>query len=70
MRLRVLVGTIVLVFGLALYAGAVMALVARLPENASLDFTVYGLAGIAWLAPAALLTRWMLRGPYRRPPAA
>ncbi len=61
MRLRILAGTLVLLLGLALYAGAVMALVARLPESAALDFTLYGVAGIAWVAPAALLTRWMLR---------
>jgi len=59
MRFRILIGTFVLVLGLVLYAGAVMALVARLPENAALDFTVYGIAGIAWVPPAALLTRWM-----------
>ncbi|HUK61623.1 MAG TPA: DUF2842 domain-containing protein [Stellaceae bacterium] len=63
MRLRILTGTFLLLFGLALYVGAVMALVARLPESAVLDFTLYGVAGVAWVAPAALLTRWMLRGP-------
>jgi Protein of unknown function (DUF2842) len=61
MRPRVLIGTIVLIVGLVIYAGAVMALIARLPENAVLDFMIYGVAGIAWVAPAALLTRWMLR---------
>ncbi len=70
MRLRILIGTLVLILGLALYAGAVMALVANLPDNAALDFTVYSVAGVAWVAPAALLTRWMVREPYRRPPAA
>ena len=63
MRLRILIGTVVLLLGLALYAGAVMALVARLPDNAALAFTLYGVAGIAWVAPAAVLTRWMLREP-------
>jgi len=61
MRLRILIGTIVLLFGLVVYSGAVMALVAHLPDNAALDFTIYGIAGIAWVAPAALLTRWMAR---------
>jgi len=65
MRLRILAGTLLLLVGLVLYAGAVMALVARLPANAALDFALYGVAGIAWVAPAALLTRWMLREPQR-----
>ena len=63
MRLRILIGTVVLLLGLVLYAGAVMALVARLPDNAALAFALYGVAGIAWVAPAAVLTRWMLREP-------
>ena len=63
MRLRILIGTIVLLTGLAVYAVAVMALIAKLPENAVLDFAIYAVAGIAWVAPAALLTRWMLREP-------
>jgi Protein of unknown function (DUF2842) len=63
MRPRMLIGTAILLLGLLVYAGAVMALVARLPDSAALDFTVYGVAGVAWVAPAALLTRWMLREP-------
>jgi Protein of unknown function (DUF2842) len=69
MRLRILVGTIILLFGLALYGVLVMAVAARLPENAALAFGFYALAGVAWVVPASLLTRWMVRArPYRPPP--
>jgi hypothetical protein len=71
MRLRILLGGIGLTLGLALYAGLVMALAARLPENAVLAFGFYAIAGVVWIAPASLVTRWMLRAaPYRPPPAA
>jgi hypothetical protein len=68
MRLRILYGTLALVVGLAVYAGAAMAIIARLPQNAALAFTAYALAGVLWVGPAAWLTRWMGRAPYRRPP--
>ncbi|HXQ49787.1 MAG TPA: DUF2842 domain-containing protein [Stellaceae bacterium] len=70
MRLRILVGGLALALGLALYAGIVMAIAARLPENALLAFGFYALAGFAWLVPGSYLTRWMLRAPPYRPPPA
>jgi hypothetical protein len=71
MRLRILLGGIGLTLGLALYAGLVMALAARLPDSGTLAFGFYAIAGVAWVAPASLVTRWMLRAaPYRPPPAA
>jgi hypothetical protein len=70
MRLRILYGTLALVLGLVVYAGAVMAVIARLPDNAALTFAAYAVAGVLWVAPAAWLTRWMGLAPYRRPPEA
>lgn len=71
MRLRILFGGVGLALGLALYAVLVMAVAARLPESAVLAFGFYAIAGVAWVAPASLVTRWMLRAaPYRPPPAA
>jgi hypothetical protein len=63
MRLRILGGTVILVAGLALYVLAVMRLaVALLPEHWAAQTIFYLLAGIAWVIPAARLTRWMQRG--------
>jgi hypothetical protein len=71
MRLRILFGGIGLLVGLGVYAAAAMAIAVRLPQNAALDFGFYALAGLLWIFPAALLTRWMLRArPYRPPPSA
>ena len=71
MRLRILCGSLLLVAGIALYALVAMALATRLPENAILAFAYYAIAGVAWVAPASLVMRWMMRAaPYRPPPAA
>ena len=70
MRLRILLGSLLLVLGLALYALAAMAAAARLlPDNQAVELAFYALAGIAWIFPAARLTRWMQRArPFRPPP--
>ncbi len=70
MRLRILLGSLLLVLGLALYALAVMAAATRLlPDNQAVELAFYALAGIAWIFPAARLTRWMQRArPFRPPP--
>jgi hypothetical protein len=72
MRLRILAGTVILILGLALYAAAVIVIAARfLPEQILIDMVFYAAAGIAWIWPAALLTRWMSRAaPYHPPPGA
>lgn len=71
MRLRILFGGVGLALGLALYAGLCMAIAARLPDSAVVAFAFYAIAGVAWVAPASLVTRWMLgAAPYRPPPAA
>ena len=70
MRLRILFGTLVLVFGLAVYGLAVAALAARvLPPGPVVALLFYAVAGIVWLVPAAWLVRWMQRAaPFRPPP--
>jgi hypothetical protein len=69
MRLRILLGSVVLVVGLALYALAVMAVAIRLlPDQWAAELAFYALAGVAWIFPAARLTRWMQQaGPFRPP---
>jgi len=72
MRLRILAGTLMLIFGLAVYAAAIVVIARRyLPEQTAIDMIFYAVAGIAWILPAALLTRWMSRAaPYHPPPGA
>jgi Protein of unknown function (DUF2842) len=65
MRLRILFGTLLLVFGLGLYALLVMAAATRLLP---VQTAFYAVAGIVWIFPAARLTGWMQRaGPFRPP---
>ena len=60
MRLRILLGTAALVLGLALYALAVMLVAVELvPEHWAAEALFYLVAGIAWIVPAARLTRWI-----------
>jgi len=67
MRLRVLVGTLILVFGLAAYALAAMSLAVRvLPDNLIIETLFYAVAGVAWVLPAAKLTRWIQEAPPGR----
>ena len=72
MRLRILLGTIILIAGLVLYAAA-MATIARhvLPDQAAVEILFYAVAGVTWIFPAARLTRWMQQAqPYHPPPGA
>jgi hypothetical protein len=70
MRLRILIGTAVLVLGLAIYGVIVAAVTARLLSPGSLAaFAVYAVAGLVWVLPAARLARWMqAAAPFRPPP--
>jgi hypothetical protein len=70
LRLRILVGTAALVVGLALYALAVMLVAVELvPEHWAVQAVFYLVAGIAWILPAARLTRWMQAPDAVRPAA-
>jgi hypothetical protein len=67
--LRILAGALMLVAGLALYGLAVMSLAVRvLPHSWLVEVPFYAVAGIAWVFPAARLTRWMQQVPPYRPP--
>ena len=72
MRLRILVGSVCLILGLAAYAALVVAIVTRLlPDRTLIDMAFYAAAGIVWIWPAARLTRWMQQAaPYHPPPGA
>ena len=72
MRLRILIGSVLLVLGLAIYAVLVAAVAQRvLPESIAVAILFYGVTGTVWVIPAALLTRWMQRAaPYHPPSGA
>jgi Protein of unknown function (DUF2842) len=60
MRLRILFGTLGLIFGLGLYTLLVMRLaIAVLPDHWAAQLPFYLIAGTLWLFPAARITRWM-----------
>ena len=62
-RLRKLVGMIVLLGGLFLYAMLVMtiAVSGHLPDSGMVDFIYYLVAGLLWVIPARFLIAWMER---------
>lgn len=60
MRLRILWGMLLLLFGLGLYLLLAMSVAANLlPDNGVIAFGYYFVAGTLWLYPAARLTKWM-----------
>jgi hypothetical protein len=62
-RTRKLVGTVVLLLFLLVYAVAVASIGAgRVTEASPLfQFAYFVVAGLAWVVPAGLLIRWMAR---------
>ncbi len=72
MRLRILFGTLALVFGLTLYGLAIMSLGVRvLPNHWAAEIPFYVVTGLVWIWPAAKLVRWMAEAaPYRPPPGS
>ena len=62
-RTRKLIGTIVLLIGLTLYAFLVMtiAVSGHLPEGGFVQFVYYLAAGVVWEFPAKYLIVWMVR---------
>lgn len=62
-RLRKLIGTIVLLIGLTLYAFLIMtiAVSGHIPENGFVQFLYYITAGVIWAFPAKYLIVWMVR---------
>ena len=60
MRLRILFGTLGLVFGLGCYALLVTAVAVQvLPNYWAIELVFYAITGTVWIYPAARLTRWM-----------
>jgi hypothetical protein len=61
-RTRKLLGTVVLLVFLCLYALLVMALSVKLPTWGVAGRTLYyAAAGLLWVIPAGLLVKWMQR---------
>lgn len=68
-RTRKLVGTILLLIVLSIYALAVMlAAAAVLPDGGKIvELIFYAVAGIAWVVPAGFLIKWMYAVPPENP---
>jgi hypothetical protein len=66
-RTKKLIGAIVTLIWLPLYALLAMALGIRvLPHaNAIVQFIYYAVAGMAWIVPIGLMLPWMSRDPER-----
>src|SRR6476620_4829010 len=62
-RQRKLIGTVILLAFLAVYAFLIMAFSAGriMQAGAVAQFVYFLIAGLAWVLPAGLLIRWMLR---------
>jgi uncharacterized membrane protein YuzA (DUF378 family) len=64
-RLKKLIGTIVMVMFVALYALIIVALAPRILTGSSklVELLFYIVAGLAWVIPLLPLIRWMERKP-------
>jgi len=62
-RTRKLIGTIVLLLFVAVYALTAMLVAIVLQVNASkvVELAFYVVAGLAWVIPAGIIIRWMQR---------
>lgn len=60
-RTRKLIGTVVLLIFLAVYAFLAMlaAVVLQVSANKAVELLFYLVGGLAWVVPAAWLVRWM-----------
>jgi len=70
MRWRKLIGLVILLVFIFIYAMFVMTFaVYKLPENGTLEFFYFLIAGILWAIPAGYLIKWMqLPDPGAPPP--
>lgn len=68
-RLKKLLGTVLLVALVVVYALAASAVaVGRLAESGPLAHLVFFMAsGLLWVLPAMWIIRWMIREPHRNP---
>lgn len=62
-RTRKLIGTILLLAFLALYAllAMMVAVVLQVSESKWIELAFYVIAGLSWVVPAGLLVSWMSR---------
>jgi hypothetical protein len=63
LRIRKLIGTVMLLSFITLYMLAVMVLATTaLPQTGKIaEFLLYMTAGLLWVPPAGLIVRWMQR---------
>ena len=63
MRLRKLIGLVLMLVLIVFYALIVMtvAVTTSVPDNAYFEFFYYLVTGIAWVVPAAAIIYWMQR---------
>lgn len=68
-RTKKLIGTIVTIAWLPVYALLAMAVGIRVLPHAGaiLQFLYYAVAGMAWIVPIGLMLPWMSREPDRKP---
>jgi hypothetical protein len=58
--MRLVIGTLALLLGLFIYALLAMRLaIAVLPDDLVIQTIYYAVVGVAWVWPAARVTRWM-----------
>ena len=64
-RIRKLIGTVLLLIVLAIYALAVMLVASVLVTdgNKVIEMIFYAIAGLAWVLPAGYLIKWMYASP-------
>ena len=69
-RTKKLIGTIVTLIWLPIYALLAMAIGVRVLPHASgiAQFLYYAIAGMAWIVPIGLMLPWMSREPVQQPP--
>lgn len=61
-RVKKLIGTLVLIVFLAVYALLAMAIGVRVPNSSPLgQWVYYVVAGLAWVVPAGAIITWMQR---------
>lgn len=65
-RIKKLIGTLILLAGLAVYIGAVARIAEAIPKHWLAELLYFMVAGVAWAAPAMPLIGWMNREPEDR----
>ncbi|HEY2071877.1 MAG TPA: DUF2842 domain-containing protein [Rhizomicrobium sp.] len=71
-RVKKLIGTIVMLIWIVIYAGIAMGIGVRVLPHAAwyVSLAYYALAGTLWIIPVGLALPWMNREPKKKIPAA